>query len=400
MPDTRIHSGQLQVLLLSNGREGTYEELRSRLRGEGLSSVSLPVADYTLRVVAVSGVGSAIVDLQGMTEGQEEIAQSIVRRLAADQVPVTVLHSRGQSHNLIGSLNLCADDLSTDVLTGIVLAQMAARQADLVRRQTIRQAESNLTEQLKMAGHVQRDFLPARLPDSPNYRWATLFRPAEWVSGDIYDITRLDEEHVGFYLADAVGHSMPAALLTMFLKHAIVMRETKGNTYRIFEPSEVISRLNVLMAQQGLSGCQFATICYCLLNTRTRQLKFARAGHPYPILVSADGRMRTLDTRGPLLGIFEDSVFQQGSVCLEQGDKLVLYSDGAEGLVGTTDQNGILNFDPLMKNICALPVSQMMTELDKAAQNHEFADGLADDVTAIAVEVLGDGQKLSELPAG
>ena len=112
------------------------------------------------------------------------------------------------------------------------------------------------TEQLKMAGQVQRNFLPARLPDNEDLRWSAVFQPADWVSGDIYDVARLDEEHIGFYITDAVGHSMPAALLTMFLKQALVMRETQGNEYRIFEPLEVIEHLNAKMAEQKLIQTQ------------------------------------------------------------------------------------------------------------------------------------------------
>ncbi|RKY05922.1 MAG: hypothetical protein DRP66_09845, partial [Planctomycetota bacterium] len=103
--------------------------------------------------------------------------------------------------------------------------------------------DNELTEQLKMAGHVQRNFLPRRLPNLKNVRWASLFLPADWVSGDMYDVARLDEQHIGFYVADAVGHSIPAALLTMFLKQAIKMRETTGDDYRIFGPVEVMENL-------------------------------------------------------------------------------------------------------------------------------------------------------------
>ena len=70
----------------------------------------------------------------------------------------------------------------------------------------------NLTEQLRLAGLVQQDFLPAKLPNTDEIRWSTIFLPAEWVSGDIYDIVRIDEQHIGFYVADIVGHGMPAAL--------------------------------------------------------------------------------------------------------------------------------------------------------------------------------------------
>ena len=86
----------------------------------------------------------------------------------------------------------------------------------------------NITEQLRMAGLVQRDFLPSQLPDSDRLRWATTFLPAEWVSGDIYDVMRIDEQHIGFYIADVVGHGMPAALLTMFIKQALQTKRIKG----------------------------------------------------------------------------------------------------------------------------------------------------------------------------
>ena len=118
---------------------------------------------------------------------------------------------------------------------------------------------SNMAEQLRMAGLVQRDFLPRQLPNCDRLRWDTIFLPAEWVSGDIYDIARLDEEHIGFYVADVVGHGMPAALLTIFLKQALVMRQTTGNSYHIFSPAEVMANLNIRMTEQKLAVNQFIT---------------------------------------------------------------------------------------------------------------------------------------------
>jgi phosphoserine phosphatase RsbU/P len=384
MPDTCRHTSQLQVLLLSADRDEACESLRVGLRTEGLQSAWLPAADYSLRAIAPSGVGAAIVDMRGLNEGQQEAVHAILNRLNADGVPITLLNARSDSFADIHGLISRVDNVTTDMLVGMAMAHLAVRKAGLDDRK----AETDTTEQLQMAGRVQRDFLPARLPDSDACRWATLFRPAEWVSGDIYDIARLDETHIGFYLADAVGHSMPAALLTMFLKHGIVMRESLSNSYRIFEPVEVITRLNVLMTEQGLSGCQFATICYCLLNIKTRELRFARAGHPYPVLMGADGKVRTLECRGPLLGVFADSVFGQETVTLAGGDKLLLYSDGAEGLIGSAGQTGTFEFTPLVTAMAGMPVDGMMKHLEDAAERYEFADGLKDDVTAIGLQVL------------
>lgn len=257
------------------------------------------------------------------------------------------------------------------------------RQAELPERLL----NDDTAEQLEMAGQVQRNFLPAHLPHTEQLRWAAMFRPAQWVSGDIYDITRLDETHIGFYLTDAVGHSMPAALLTIFLKQATVMRETLGNQYRIFEPDEVVRNLNQRMAEQEFAGCLFATCCYGLLNIKTLQLRMARAGHPYPVLIRRNQPI-CLQSRGGLLGVFSEAQFEKQILQLLPGDKLFLYSDGGEPLVGKALDDGSFGFSEAFLEIAQLPIEEMIGAYDEMAQHHRFAPGELDDVTAIGLEIL------------
>ena len=243
-----------------------------------------------------------------------------------------------------------------------------------------------LAEQLEMAGRVQRNFLPARLPNSEHLRFSALFRPAEWVSGDIYDVRRLDETHIGFYIADAVGHSMPAALLTIFIKQAMIMRQTYDNTWQIFPPRQVISNLNLQMIEQELQGCLFSTACYFLLNTETMETQWARAGHPYPVLIR-DGRPKMLESRGGLLGVFEQTQFEEHSLQLCPGDKLLLYSDGAEPLIGT-GKDAEFNFHFSFIDLCSLPADELIAALDHQADTYRPAPGQKDDITALALQVL------------
>lgn len=241
-------------------------------------------------------------------------------------------------------------------------------------------------QQLEMAAKVQRNFLPTRMPNTDRIQWAAMFSPAQWVSGDIYDIARLDENYIGFYLADAVGHSMPAALLTMFLKQATVMRKTIDNDYYIFKPWEVISTLNLRMAEQELAGCLFATCFYGLLKIDTLELEYARAGHPYPILIR-DGQLQQLTTRGGLLGVFAESTFEQQSIQLCEGDKLFVYSDGGEPLIGTTETDGVFKYTDKFVDICKLPIEEMLDAYSAIAADFQFKPGEIDDVSAIGLEI-------------
>ena len=238
-----------------------------------------------------------------------------------------------------------------------------------------------------MAGLVQHDFLPTQLPNTDEVQWATSFMPAEWVSGDIYDVVRIDEQHIGFYVADAVGHSMPAALLTIFLKQTLAMRETIDNNYRIFSPAEVIKNLNARMAAQKLSGYQFATCCYCLLNVKTLQLTYARAGHPYPILIRLHEPPRQLETRGSLLGIFEHAEYVQQSVQLQLGDKLLLYSDGAEPFIGNFDDLSGFDFTEEFYEMKDLPIIDMFDRLNTIVQKKKVDPSEVDDITAVGFEI-------------
>lgn len=245
----------------------------------------------------------------------------------------------------------------------------------------------SLTEQLRLAGLVQRDFLPSHLPNCSEAQWAVTFIPAEWVSGDIYDIARIDEQHIGFYLADAVGHSIPAALLTIFIKQSLVMRETIGNSYRIFAPAEVMKNLNLKMVGQKLSGYQFATCSYCLLNIRTRQLTFARAGHPYPILLRPGQPPQQLQTRGALLGIFDNAEFIQQTVQLQAGDRLLVYSDGAEPLIGHNTTSELFQFSDELLAIKDKPITEIVDRLTDLAHNRHVDPAELDDLTLVGLEI-------------
>lgn len=246
----------------------------------------------------------------------------------------------------------------------------------------------NLSEQLRMAGLVQRDFLPRQLPECERLSWAITFLPAEYVSGDIYDIVRLDEEHIGFYIADVVGHGMPAALLTIFLKQALVMRQTFGNSYHIFSPVEVLDNANIRMTEQKLSGNQFATCCYCLLNVKTLELTYSRAGHPYPIMIKAGEEPCNLESKGSLLGIFEEGEFDQKTIQLETGDKLILYSDGAENFIGSVNDESKFSFAPELCDTKDLPILKINKKFTELASKEPTDPQGKDDITIIGLEIL------------
>ncbi|GAG04434.1 unnamed protein product, partial [marine sediment metagenome] len=253
-------------------------------------------------------IGTVIIEAEDLDMSQQQKLARIIESLEMENIGVILLTSRvalpvksfslvpsGSSFSMASTMeSVSIDELWVRISVNLAYRKksvgMAVKPAVPPKQvQTISKNKlaeqltmtgalvDNLAEQLRLAGLVQQDFLPTQLPNTNEVRWATVFLPAEWVSGDIYNVVRIDEQHIGFYVADVVGHGTPAALLTIFVKQALVMRETINNNYHIYSPAEVMKNLNVRMAAQKLSGYQFATCCYCLLDIKTLQLTFARA---------------------------------------------------------------------------------------------------------------------------
>jgi hypothetical protein len=336
-------------------------------------------------------VGTAVIDVESIQSDQHERLVEIIKMLDRAKIP-TVLYGDAETLDLskFKMLNVIGKNSFSQITPVIKISNVYRKPRIQPLIIDVSQKEyhaEQLEHQLKMAGLVQRDFLPRKLPDSDKLKWAVSFMPADWVSGDIYDVARLDEKHIGFYLADAVGHSIPAALLTMFLKHAIQMRKTTGNEYKIFSPLEVISDLNKRMLEQNLSGCQFTTSCYFLLNTQTLQLSFCRAGHPYPILIQKNKQPQLLQTKGSLLGVFDSAQFQQETIQLSVGDKLVIYSDGAESFLNTNNDNTMFEFNKWFLGISGLSADAMIAEFETVVkQGKNYLQ--PDDITLLVLEIL------------
>lgn len=409
------------VVYLTN-RGQMPAEIKRLLKEKKLSCEVLPIDKFADVRNRLGLIGTVIIDAEGPDMAEQQNLARIIESLEMKNIGVILLTDRIEipiksfslaparsSFSMAGTVqSVSIDDLWVRISLNLAYRKRGsgnsgmrvkpAVPANRIKRicqsrlgeqlQMTGALVDSLAEQLRLAGLVQRDFLPAQLPNCDEVQWATIFLPAEWVSGDIYDIARLDEQHIGFYVADAVGHAMPAALLTIFVKQALVMRETLGNNYRIFSPAEVMKNLNLRMAGQKLSGYQFATSCYCLLNTKTLHLTYARAGHPYPILIRPNQQPQQLEVRGSLLGVFEQAEYAQTTVQLERGDKLLLYSDGAEPLVGSFDGVAGFHFTGEFCRIKDLPVVEMMDQFNTLVQTQKLAPSEVDDITVVGLEIL------------
>lgn len=345
-------------------------------------------------------IGSRPVHLVVVDEGsRSDAALDVCRRLRVrpGESFVPVLYVGNDVRRRQASLEAGADaHLLRPFDSGELLAQAAAllrikdrhdqlssKAAEVHRvNRRLQAAHMQIDQELELARRIQESFLPQSLPQIPQVRFAVKYRPCNRVGGDFYDVFRLDEHHLGFYVADAMGHGVPASLLTIFVKKGVKAKEINGSTYRLVPPDEVLRKLNRDMIDQELSDTPFITMIYGLFDRRNGMLQFSRAGHPYPMLVPREGPIALLQMEGSLLGVF-DTAYHLQTRTLQPGDKLLLYTDGMDSASFASHPPGMTSLLAAAEEFRTLPIEALVERL---SQELFLQTKQADDFTLFGVE--------------
>jgi sigma-B regulation protein RsbU (phosphoserine phosphatase) len=175
---------------------------------------------------------------------------------------------------------------------------------------------------------VQRKLLPQPLFSACGFHCECASLPAGAIGGDLYDFFEIDPGTVAFLLGDVSGKGIGAALLMANLQATIRAQQELAN-----QPARLMERVNHLFFESTRPE-HFATLFYGVYHAGSRTIRYVNCGHPAAVLVRAAGQVELLDaTAAPLgvfekLGAFKNRGFEERSVALARGDRLVLYSDG------------------------------------------------------------------------
>jgi sigma-B regulation protein RsbU (phosphoserine phosphatase) len=176
-------------------------------------------------------------------------------------------------------------------------------------------------QELERAREIQQSLLPKTIPQLAGFEVAGAWRPAREVSGDYYDVFKLDEHKLGFCIADVVGKGVSAALLMANVQAAV--RAYAGSAE---SPAQLCAKVNSLLCENLATG-KFVTFLYGVLDSETRTVEYCNAGHLYPILVS-QGAARSVEAGGAALGVFPTWEYENARIAMEPGDRLLLVTDG------------------------------------------------------------------------
>ena len=244
---------------------------------------------------------------------------------------VIMVSAYGDMGNIRQAMNNGAFDFATkpiDLDDLSVTIEKAIEQIEYVHQS---QAEHTQLEALKsdlaIASEIQQAILPRTFPPFPELidklDIAASMTPAKEVGGDFYDFFRIDDERIGFVMADVSGKGIPAAIFMAVSRTLIRATGISGG-----KPSECIAYSNKLLAAESVDS-MFVTVFYGILNVNTGEVAFCNAGHNPPYHMKPNGTVEPLPIMNdPMVGAIDGLDYHDGTLQLEHGDSFVLFTDG------------------------------------------------------------------------
>lgn len=205
------------------------------------------------------------------------------------------------------------------------------------------QDKRRIDEQLAIAREIQQALLPSANKDLPYALVCGQSLPCHEVGGDYFDYFELSGERLGFALGDVAGKGMSAALLASLLQGILSSQMTFD-----LAPATMISNINRHLVRRG-TGNRFVTFFFGQLDADGNCI-YVNAGHNPPFLLNREGSLKELSAGGMVLGLFAGAQYEAGSVELQPGDHLVLFTDGViEALSTAGEEFGIERLIPLLR---------------------------------------------------
>lgn len=346
-------------LLIVEDDEEIREALRERLCADSFEAVGVDSGDAALAEIHSSDFDLVLLDVGLPGLDGFEVLSKIRETWTAVALPVVMLTGRAGRDAILRGLRLGANDYVTKpfdppIVLARIQSQLALKRA---AEQTLRleldiawhnselqianaalsDANERMRADLELAGRLQRAMLPTAPPRAAGLECTWTFEPCETIGGDMFNVARLDEQHLALHMLDVSGHGVKAALLSVSVQRlllpvpdqpSVVQRRNRATgAFEPTPPAEVAAELNRRFQLEDDIELYF-TLFYGVLDLRTRDLRYVCAGLPGPLLLPAGGPPRDLTEPAFAIGWLEGTEYAERSLRLGRGDRLFILSDG------------------------------------------------------------------------
>ncbi len=257
------------------------------------------------------------------------------------------------------------------------LARQAQAALEGARLHRVRLEKERQDRDLEIARGIQQSLFPRRFPEVEGFDVLAQSRSCFQVGGDYYDFIPLDGEKLALVVADVSGKGTPASLMMASI-HAW-LQAMAGSA----RPRQVLERLDRFL-NANTQTSRYVTLFYGELDPARRRLVYVNAGHVPPYLRRAGGREERLTVGGPVLGLVDDVVLEEGEVEFGPGDLLAAVTDGVtEALSPAGEEFGDERVRRVLAETAGRGAAATLSALVAAVDAWAGTAGCTDDLTAL-----------------
>lgn len=261
-----------------------------------------------------------------------------------------------------------------------IIASQSAQIVDNARLYEEEKALSTIREQMRLTAEVQAHLLPRSVPDIEGYQVAGRSVAAQEMGGDYFDYNALPYDAWSISVGDVSGKGLPASMLMANVQGMIRLLSSLN-----VAPAEVMRRANELLCR-STPPQDFVTFFYAALDPASHRLTYCNAGHNPALFFSGSG-IAELATRGTVLGMFDDVVYEQDSIALDPGDIVVIYSDGITESIDPEEREfGEQRLVEVVNAHRGESAAVILDALYDAVSRHQVDQPQFDDTTAVIIK--------------
>ena len=313
-----------EKILLVDDNPTNLQVLFQTLEGRGYNLLVAKNGETALSITHKALPNLILLDIMMPGINGYEVCRQLKANPATKEIPVIFLSALGDTKDKVQGLDLGAVDYITKPFQpDEVIARVNTHLTIYRLKREVQKQRDELEHELQVVAEEQRKLLPEQLPQIEGLKLSVYYETSRYAGGDYYDIIKLPDNRWGFMMADAAGHSTPAAVLVAMT--CALLRSYPGSPTN---PAEVIKSINQHLC--NLAQQYFITALYAVYDANLQTLRIARAGHPPPILYRpGHGQAIELSCEGvyPMaIEPYDDVPITETK--LQSGDCLMLYTDG------------------------------------------------------------------------
>lgn len=277
-------------------------------------------------------------DREAVSDGHQDAYRLVKQYFHADGHRIWVDLAVNCIRDASGKVEYLASQV-TDITAEVLNQERLERSEKRIRilAQNLQEKSDRLAAELESAAEYMASIMPKGLSGRVNVR--SRYLPSRELSGDCFDYTWVDDDHLVTYLIDVSGHGIEPALLSVSVHN--MLRSGSLGIETVLAPAEALGELNRLF-RMSEQGDHYFTIWYGVYQASTRTLRYASAGASPALAFEADagGPVSVIELSTPAtpVGMFADTVFTSGSYAVPPGCRILVYSDGAHEITLADNQ--------------------------------------------------------------